>query len=79
MNLSDEVEMPLTHGMVTIIDAKNLPRVNPYKWHARHCGGDMYYAACTTSVLSNGTRRVPSIYPEENQRRRLQRQRGQAQ
>jgi hypothetical protein len=56
-----EVEVPLGHDRVTIIDAEDLVRVNPYRWHARFCRPS-FYAARTTSIRSNGTRRVPAIY-----------------
>ena len=55
------MEFPLNNGYVTLIDAKNLVRINMYHWHARYCKPD-HYAARTTTVKINGKRKVIAIY-----------------
>jgi hypothetical protein len=41
----DAVRIPLNHGKVALIDAEDLPRVAPYRWHASYDGrSDRWYA-----------------------------------
>lgn len=56
-----EVELALSNGFVTIIDAEDLASVCRWHWHARYCKPDRY-AARTTSKWTDGIRKVRAIY-----------------
>ncbi len=55
------VELPLSNGYITVIDAEDLLRIGNYHWHARYCRPDLYVAR-TTSTYSNHARKVIAIY-----------------
>jgi len=59
--MAPEVELRLSNGFVTIIDAEDLAKISMYHWHARYCRPSRY-AARTTSRRIGGVRKVIAIY-----------------
>ena len=59
---SAEAKILLSNGLITVIDAKDVPLVKRWRWHGRNCGAGTY-AARTTSIYPKGQRRkVVNIY-----------------
>ena len=55
------VEIELSNGFVTEVDAEDLAEIAKYHWHGRVNGPDVYVAR-TTSTRVNGVRVVRNIY-----------------
>jgi len=60
--MTAEVELQLSNGYITVIDAADLETVRCWHWHARLCRPALLYAARTTSKRANGSRKVLNIY-----------------